>query len=713
MSSTVHIVPKHRYAYVEVIVNDYTAVANDSAVAPVDTSIKQCYAVIAGYGRDNTWLKKTSRSSAEATFGKSNFRKYGQPYMQALAVLDQNNSSAWIMRVMPENATFANTLVRVGFKPDTAEDYADAHDRKFRIKFIYENLPDLVTRDGLIEAVNSTDTTVDAEGYTIMPFAAFNSAGRGSMGNLYSVRISQNITYEKEFGIKMYTYEVLTKENGLKLNATYVGANVTSPKYTSEVPTLIDDVIDQYDDGIYPLDIIVNEETTYAVYDKYIEFAKELHTSLEAEYAEKIDAYNLPADVISGVVPPADEVEAAHLAEVLAIEAEAIATNDVNLPDVDEFDIIYGREVGSTEMLPGIAFPEVLTDDIDITADDYDPNDYTSSDNVVDFSSTTGLPLVGGSNGYFDNPRIETLANGSTKQWTFQEEVDECYKNAFAGVYDSKILSKSRTPITVIWDAGYSLPVKTVMAQLAEARDDCRLQLDALFVDTLNKSSIKTLIKQYAQFTHYRESVDIESLWYREPETMKKCHVTISFFLAPAYVNHVNVYGEHIPFVKDYAIASGYIKNTITPVVEEYQEEIMDMLADNRFNYFECVDENVFRRAIQNTRQPENSDLLQESNAYILYNLKRLIEKDANSQLYNFADESIRQSFCEYERAKYASWVGKQLESFDITFATSKYEFENSILHLYIDIVFRGLTLHVIAEIDINKRTYTSDIEES
>lgn len=712
MASTVQIVPKHRYADTEIIVNDYSAVINDDIPVEEDTSIKQAYAVNTGYGVDNVWLKMTSRAQAEAAFGKSNFRKYGQPYMQALRVLDQNNSSVWLMRVMPENATYANTLISIGYKIDSAEDYPDAHNRKFRIKFVSKNIEDLTKRSDLTTLLNAAKKTVDAEGYTLIPFMAINSAGRGVNGDLYGVRLSQNITYEKEFGIKMYNYEILCKENGLKLVATYVGCNVTSPKYTSEITTLIDDVLETYNKGDYPVDISVNEEVTYEVYDAYVEFAKQLHSELEAEYAEKVEAYNIPADVISGVVPPADDEEKAKVEELWAIDAQIVATADSNLPDVDEFDLIYGREVGSTEMITGLAFPEALTDDIDITAEDYDPNDYTSSDNLVNFSTTSGVPMVGGGDGYFANPRTEEQIDGTVKQWTRQEEVDECYKNAYAGVYDAKILSKNRTPITVFWDANYSFEVKNAIAALAEVRDDCRVMLDAGFVDSLNSSSVKTLIRKYAGFNHYRETIDIESYYYREPETMKKCRVTVSYYLAPQYVNHVNVYGEHIPFVKEYATISGHIKGTVTPVVEEYMEDVKNTLADNRFNFFEVENENIFRRAIQNTRQVENTDLLQESNAFILYNLKRLVRKDANTQLYNFADESVRQSFCERERTKYASWVGEKLESFDCTFATSKYEFENSILHLYIDIVFRGLTLHVIAEIDINKRTYTSDIEE-
>ena len=532
------------------------------------------------------------------------------------------------------------------------------------------------------------------------------------MGNLYSIRLSQNVQYENEFGIKMFNYEILSKDSGLKLVATYVGANVTSPKYMSEITTLIDDVIDMYALGEYPVDVSVNENTSIEVYNDYIDFAKELYNDLQAEYAEKVEAYGLPEDVISGIVPPQTDEEEVQYNELVEIRAEIDATKDSSLPDIDEFDHVYGRVVGTTDMLPAMFYPEALTDDIDTTAEEYDPNDYTQSSDLVDFSATAGIVLENGGNGYFDEPRTALASDGIVRKWTLQEEIDQCYINAYSGVYDGKILSKTRTPITVIFDANYSFEVKNAIAALADLRDDCRAMFDVGFIDTISSANMRSLVRKYAGFNHYRESIDIESYYYREPETMKKCRVTSSFFLAPAYVNHLNIYGEHIPFVKEYAVVSGHIKNTVTPVVEEYMVDIKNQLADNRFNFFECVNENVFRRAIQNTRQTANTDLLQESNAFILYDLKRQVTEDAQSQLYNFAEESVRQSFCEYERAKYASWVGEKLESFDITFSTSKYEFENSILHLYIDIVFRGLTLHVITEIDINKRTYSSDLGE-
>lgn len=338
MPSKVQIVPKHRFADVETVVNDYSAVVNEDPAAAADTSVKQCYAVIAGYGKDNVWLKKSSRQDAVNTFGQSNFKKYGQPYMQALKVLEQNNSSAWLMRVMPENATYANAIIYIGYKIDTAEDYPDAHNRKFRIKFTRSTVEDLSSRDELLAKLNSKEYEIDGEGYKIMPFMAVNSSGRGSMGNLYSIRLSQNVQYENEFGIKMFNYEILSKDSGLKLVATYVGANVTSPKYMSEITTLIDDVIDMYALGEYPVDVSVNENTSIEVYNDYIDFAKELYNDLQAEYAEKVEAYGLPEDVISGIVPPQTDEEEVQYNELVEIRAEIDATKDSSLPDVDEFD---------------------------------------------------------------------------------------------------------------------------------------------------------------------------------------------------------------------------------------------------------------------------------------------------------------------------------------------------------------------------------------
>jgi hypothetical protein len=178
-------------------------------------------------------------------------------------------------------------------------------------------------------------------------------------------------------------------------------------------------------------------------------------------------------------------------------------------------------------------------------------------------------------------------------------------------------------------------------------------------------------------------------------------------------VDHVNTNGYHIPFVKENCQLSGHVKDSLQPVVEEYNTDIKESLYDNRFNYFECMSENVFQRAVQNTTQKANTDLLEENNAAILAVLKRTIEKDIQSQIYNFADESIRSAFINSETAVFGDWEGRVVESLELSFSVSEYEFNHSILHLYLAVVFRGLTKKCIVEIDINKRTYSSSTSDS
>ena len=158
MAQTTQIVPKYSFPYVETHINDYTQVADTNVTEAADTSVIMAYAVAAGKGVDNVWVRKKSKSSAVKTFGDSNFKKFGQPLMQALNVLDRDNSQVWMMRVMPENATYANSIVSAYYKADTAEEVADPHKRKFRIKLTAKSVKDITTKDALIEASKVLET---------------------------------------------------------------------------------------------------------------------------------------------------------------------------------------------------------------------------------------------------------------------------------------------------------------------------------------------------------------------------------------------------------------------------------------------------------------------------------------------------------------------------------------------------------------------------
>lgn len=711
MAQTIQIVPRFSFPHIESYVNDYTQVASEVTPNIVDTSVIEAYAVMAPKGVDNRWIRKTSKEDAVKTFGDSNFKKYGQPLMQALNVLNRDNSAVWIMRVMPENATYANSIVSILYKADTAAEAPKAVDRKFRIKLVSKSKNGISTTKDLATAFADAEFKAkDAENYNQLPFMSVRYSGRGDCGNFYSLRMSQALTYEKEYGIKMYNFEVVTSENGLTKDANYVGGLVSSKKYTMDGSTLIDDVIESNDIDKTPIIIKTNDESMEAVYNAYVAFIKKQNEDLKAQYTADLATYNIPEDQMNGTTPVAPEHQE-NYNKLMNLNNLINATDVDNIPEIDKFDPIFGKPVeDETTMvtLPCLVFPKKLTPDVDTNAPTYDAKNYTNSTNLISFDSIKGLVLAEGTNGYFDTPR--TVGHVT---WTLEQEYEQAYLNAYNGTYDRRILSPKRIPVSAFFDANYPYSVKNIIVDLAKTRNDCRVYLDAGIVNSFSGTTVKSLIKNYGIFDNHMISVDIQNYEVREYSTFKKCTVTVSYFNSAEYVTHISNNGMHIPFVRGNCTLSGQVRDSLNPVVEEYDVDVKERLYNNRLNYFECVGENLFYRAVQNTTQKSETDLLEESDSTILFTLKRMVEQDTESQIYNFADETVRQDFITVEKAKYASWVGTMVQSLGFNFATSEYEFNHSILHLYLEIVFRGLTKKAIIEIDINKRQYVAPTENN
>ena len=594
---------------------------------------------------------------------------------------------------------------------------------------------------------------VDDEGYTQAPFMSIRSAGRGSYGDNYCVRISPNTTYEKEYGIKMYNFEILTVEGGLQKIASYTGSVVSSAKY--DASTLIDDILDNTEDGVVPVYISINEDNLETVYDAYVAFLKEQKPLLEAEYDTKFAKYseaftesdiqgmidgtvkitNTTAEIESVTVKLSDVVS-----ELKNIKNLILQTTEDNIIDFDEFDPFFANGVASTSVLPFISFPSEKPSTGVPKGED--AKDYTDTTNMPVFGSVKGIALSSGSNGYFDNPRIvdeagniltsETVQNkegggttttyknadgstyeGPVTQWTVDQEIEECYLNAFNGVYDRRILSSRRIAVDAFWDANYPFSVKKTMADLAVVRADAICYLDSgIDYASYSKSNLSSLIKDYSIFDNCLISKNIQHFIVKETPSQKKVTVSITYFLARQYAQHIAAYGAHIPFVKAKAQLSGHVRDSLEPSIEDYEQDLKETLYTNRFNYFETLDENVFQRATQSTSQVDDTDLIEENNVATLYDIKRIVEDDIQAELYDFADSDTRERFTEYEKAKFANWVGSKVSSFDIQFKVNSWEFDNSILHAYIDVTFRGIQKRSILEIDINKRTYNETVND-
>lgn len=672
MAQSIQIVPKYSFPYVETVVNDYTVVADvDPNGANADSVVRYIFPFVSSKGVDNRFIRKRSRADIVSAYGETDFRKYGQPLMQALHVAEAANTEIWCMRVMPDDATYAHNIISAYYKADTAEDVPTASERKFRIKYVQKaSSKPVTTLDVLKSEATKLDgeakdgVYTDGEGYTQIPgVVTLYSAGRGKYGNNYRVRMTQDLYYEKDYGIKYYAFEIISAEAGLKKEATYVGTMITSPKYNDT--TLISDVLGDVDEGIVPVYIDVDEAGIEDIYNAYVEWVKALVADLEAELATVTDN-----------ATKKEEIE------------NYIATA-LNIPEIDEFDVIFGRDVAAATTNP---FIEVI-------------NDQTSSDIVAwdSIDGVSGAKLFEGSDGSPFDTEVE-LPSGKTGTIA-----DKCYINAFSGEYDKRILTSKRIKATALWDANYSFEVKDTLANLALIRNDALCYLDCGIMSSFSKPELEKLINDYSVFNDFKISKNVHHYYIKEATTKKRIPVTISYFLARQLADHYINYGFHVPMVKSYAQLTGHVKDSLSPSLEDYEVAIKETLTNNRFNFFETVDDNVYQRATQNTSQLALSDLLEENNIRTLYEMKRIVEADITDRLYDFTDSEARQRFRNYEVAKFADWSGREVESFDIDFRMNDWESERSILHAYMDVTFRGLQKRAILEIDINKRPSTTD----
>ena len=989
MPQSVQIVPTYHYPYVHTVINDNSQQSNDVVVNQQSPVVSYAFPFTSSKGIDNVFVKKTSLAGCKQTFGESNYKKYGQPYMMALNVLNEENANVWAMRVMPENAAYANSVIILWYKaddenstytdswykkvaaehitttttytkfngtvpnpmPDTmrkvvaneddvvtyatanattpgalevvanedpvvtytvaqstddgalevvadgsvsdpttqvaisdvtatgitvqvgdyvtktttefdpttqvavadvtgitvtpgdyvtknvhhfdstteiaaatvtdtgvevsAGDYVtitvtrecdvegtllvvandikksrfnaetmvkledaqasirygegetpvavddfvtleseektlEADQRKFRIKYTQKFIENATTVEKFNETVKKISLTPTADGWTPVIFMTIRSEGRGVYGDDFRLKVTQNTSYEKEYGIKMYNFNVLSVESGLTSVATYVGSIVSSVQYESS--TLINDVLSSVDAGVAPAIIEINEDGLEDVYDAYVDFCKAENVALKSLHASIMDSPEIVdiADdfmkMVDGLIPINPPTLKDTVLRVRNIETLIDETETENIGSIDTFDPILGLGVASTKTSDLIGFE--------------------NGDGLVSFiKNDKGISVDAGSDGYFNEPRVTDLTgtilerkcelttdefgnqvpardeNGNiiyindpetgapiyvlpadrtveyteenVKKWTYDEEVEEAYNNAFNGTLDSRILSVRRIGVDAWFDANYPYSVKQTLVDLAVARNDAIVHLDTGITDTsYTTSKVEALVKDYS-FDNKLVVVNLQHFKTKEPGTQKKVDVSITYFLARQYASHVRTTGYYIPMVKGRCELSNHVKDSLQPTVDDYQADVKEALYINRFNYFETVGENRFQRGSQVTTQLAETDLVEENNVQTLYKVKRILEDDIADRLYDFTDESTRALFTTYETEKFSSWIGSRFQSIDINFTVNSWEFEHSIVHCYVAIVFRSLQKQAILEIDINKREFgtTSDDE--
>ena len=335
---------------------------------------------------------------------------------------------------------------------------------------------------------------------------------------------------------------------------------------------------------------------------------------------------------------------------------------------------------------------------------------------AIGILSIEGIGLQSGSDGSFSDvgstiqyTEVDSLGGIEVKTKVLTEAerddaIEEAYLSAFNGEFDKAIASKRRHPVDLMLDANYPLSVKKAMAALTLSRTDCACHLDTNLITDI--ASLETFYTQVSDLNNWAISYDAHMMKTTDPITGKVIPVTITLWMSSKIPSHHNVYGNHTPFAgEEYALVSGYQKNSIYPVIDADDEETKELLYSKlHMNYIECIAENTFIRGTQQTSQNYFSDLSEENNVLVLLEVKRKIERLAAKNRYKWADADELRMFKADCQEIFSSYAGTKCKSLEIDVQSNSWETIRYIVHVYLAIVFRTFQKRAIIEIDVNPR---------
>lgn len=492
MDQVVQIIPYYAHPHVHVVINDNTFYSEDVSTPTTSEALPFSTCVVTGAdsGIDNTFVRLQNLKTKANLFGYGNYKKYGQSSLQA-DVLFNGSTDVWFMRVLPDNATYANMIALLKYRKS---DILDASgnttglmkmDVKFEIK--YAAAPTIIegakTADDIREVGEAaTITTPGKDGYMAMPLFYVRSIGRGKYGNQYSMKVTRDSSAEKDYSVKMYDFNLIANNDGTTVTKNVFAGSLYQATTEDNTSTLISDVLDEFATGSCPVDIYVYEQNFIELYNFYQEIVSDNGEFIMKSGAAEADVavYQQAADITIKEFDPvfgyvfntkADEIipyyqnytakEGGYTAPTKTVSTNALRPTTITAwPDVKVGDTCL---VLTDELNSNLRWQYNVID-INTAADTivYDEGAQAFADDDqftgVDLSAGVGIVFKGGSDGDFQeisvNGKMRAPTDAEMKLLLAKEQV-----KAFRGQKDRTILSPARINLDFIFDANYNMTI--------------------------------------------------------------------------------------------------------------------------------------------------------------------------------------------------------------------------------------------------------------
>ena len=272
-----------------IYVEDNTTYQETFLTAEEPVKLLQC-GVFAS-GRDNQLMYCENYDQFVNEFGKPNYNLYGQAGYNIVNALKTGYAAAYVMRVMPEDATFANVVVMATYG---VGDNEDGNGSVMNITYSYKTIENATTLDELaagVDALRNYDPNEDGS-YTNPLFYVYQT-GRGTYGNATRIRMADVTAYDDEDNTnRTYRLDVLQMANTLtRLEYAFGCFNPELFDINSAESLYLEDLINDTENGMTKINIGIIDATMNAMVDMYNETfeTSETNSTLDIMFGRNMD----------------------------------------------------------------------------------------------------------------------------------------------------------------------------------------------------------------------------------------------------------------------------------------------------------------------------------------------------------------------------------------------------------------------------------------
>lgn len=728
MPSKTQIIPSLEQPHTETYINDNTIYTPEKLKEK--DGLHSFHVFISDKGRDNQILSFTRKNYWLNEYGTPNFKIHGQSIMNAYNAIDSDEAKIYCMRVMPDDATYANVLFYIKVEIKSGKFFITHHN--LSIKISDKKDIESVIKDELIKLnIESTDELF------YIPLVFFYSQGRGIYGNNYNVTIQPDFK-KRNLNMDYMSFKVKLFDNDTEDEYSMEELSLEEFITGNSISYFIDDVFNDTD-KIFSMCF---EESIQFLIDKYNNIYNTNMKIRELDiFNGVIDDDNIENDIsniingvdlsggddgnISWFIPTPKPESIEILNDNFTMSAgknNKFKINSNVKPGVacqytylksSNPDFIIDDDCISTE-IPGTTTISVIStiDDsifknVIITAIEVPITDILLEDSSIDLYVNDSPEIITPEE---DIQPIQPIYiyNETIRNPNRLDNINELYLKAFSGKIDKTIYSTLRVPLDIIMDANYDAITKQALIQLVLTRKDCLGIIDS----GCGVRNPKDLISFWSQDYLVNLNTNFiikESQYYtvKEPFMGKRMNVTTTYNLSKRLPLNCAKNGIYTPCASENCPLDDSIKRSMKPLIDDGDIELKEKLTKLRVNYYEAVGENKYVRGSQTTSQKDISDLSEQNNMHTMLTIKKELEALIRYERYDFSDDQNRHMFTTKAENILSKYKGLWCREATVYFDATEYEDKMSIIHCYLSIIFKSLVKSCIMEIDINQRELT------